>query len=399
MSQAPVLLALSRRRTLRRWLILGACAVVLAPMLAASVVVGVFSDAEAEGCGAPGAVELTPGSGPVGEGLYAEPLHLIPGRRYQVGASEYGGPGDPGSGSYGAIGDPAQDYLPDHPDTFAELSLLDSNPAKSAGFTFADANALGNLPYMTALRVSRAGRSAILYKRDIGYGQGPGQEIENGQPYRLDLWWQAAQALGVSKSAVSISLVPGGGSAATLEALPEAGEQPAEEPASCAALPGGESVPLPLVPGVRSRILPSGLAAAGQAAPAAVRQMVAAGNRLYGASYLYGAGHGPSLQTLQAAYDCSSAVSYLLHWGGALGTQALDSSELAAYGLPGPGRYVTIYANAAHAFIYVAGLRLDTVEDAAYDSGPNSGRPGPRWRVSPTVPGWAAWTVRHPPGL
>ena len=78
----------------------------------------------------------------------------------------------------------------------------------------------------------------------------------------------------------------------------------------------------------------------------------------------------------------------------------MDSSELAsATAQPGPGRYVTIYANAAHAFMYVAGLRFDTVEDPAYDSGPNAGKPGPKWRVSATVPDWATWTVRHPPGL
>jgi hypothetical protein len=127
--------------------------------------------------------------------------------------------------------------------------------------------------------------------------------------------------------------------------------------------------------------------------------MVAAGNRLYTAAYLYGGAHGTSLDTLQAAYDCSSAVSYLLHRGGVLGTSAIDSTALTHYGLPGPGRYVSIYANAAHTFLYVGGLRFDTVEDAAYDSGPNSGRPGPRWRVSPSVPNWSMWIVRHPPGL
>jgi hypothetical protein len=77
----------------------------------------------------------------------------------------------------------------------------------------------------------------------------------------------------------------------------------------------------------------------------------------------------------------------------------MDSTELESYGQPGPGRYITIYANSAHTFIYVAGLRFDTVEDPAYDSGPNSGRPGPRWRVSASVPDWASWTVRHPAGL
>jgi hypothetical protein len=153
------------------------------------------------------------------------------------------------------------------------------------------------------------------------------------------------------------------------------------------------------MPGSSTRILPSGLAAAGAQAPAAVKEMVAAGNRLYGTSYLYGGAHGISLDTLQPAYDCSSAVSYALHAGRALGPDAVDSTELAGYGIAGPGRYVSIYANAAHAFMYVAGLRFDTVEAAAYDTGPNSTKPGPRWRVSRTVPGWAAWTVRHPPGL
>ncbi len=85
--------------------------------------------------------------------------------------------------------------------------------------------------------------------------------------------------------------------------------------------------------------------------------------------------------------------------GGLLGASALDSSELESYGLPGPGRWVSVYANAAHAFMYVAGLRLDTVEDPAYDTGPNAGIPGPKWRVSPTVPDWSTWVVRHPPGL
>jgi hypothetical protein len=153
------------------------------------------------------------------------------------------------------------------------------------------------------------------------------------------------------------------------------------------------------MPGAATRILPNGLAAAGAQAPAAVKAMVAAGNRLYGTAYLYGGAHGTSLDTLQPAYDCSSAVSYLLHGGGVLGASARDSTELETYGLPGPGRYVSIYANAAHTFMYVAGLRMDTVFDAAYDSGPNAGKPGPRWRLSPTVPDWAAWTVRHPAGL
>lgn len=75
------------------------------------------------------------------------------------------------------------------------------------------------------------------------------------------------------------------------------------------------------------------------------------------------------------------------------------SGELAGFGLPGPGRFVTVYANAGHAFVFVGGLRLDTVEAAEWDRGPNAGKPGAKWRVYAGVPGWARWVVRHPAGL
>ena len=244
----------------------------------------------------------------------------------------------------------------------------------------------------------------MLYKRDVGYGRGPLETIGNGQPYRLDVWWQSAQSLGITKSPVTISLAPTTGAAATLGQTPAAqvtgaDGAPLSAAADCVIAGGGTGIPLPLTPGSQTKILPSGLAAAGQDAPAPVKAMVAAANRLYGLPYLYGGAHGPSLDTLQPGYDCSSAVSYVLHAGGVLGDYALDSTGLETWGLPGPGRYVTVYANAGHAFMYVAGLRFDTVYDAAYDSGPNSGQAGPRWRVYDGVPGWATWVVRHPAGL
>jgi hypothetical protein len=393
-------LTLLRNRNLRGWITGAAVLVVVLPVLVAAAVMA-FLAQDAEGCGGnTEAVNLPAGGGALGAGMYAVPLTLQPGRSYEVGATEYGGPGDPTSGQYGSIPTPGQSFLPGHPDSFAELSVLDSNPANHGGFTFADANALGRLPYLTALRVTHGGRRAVLFKRDIGYGQGPGQAIANGQPYRIDVWWQAARPLGVTKSAVKIQLAPPNGSAATLDQLPSSSEASPGNggAAACPALGGGDA-PLPLLPGTAARILPSGLAAAGSQAPSAVRAMVAAGNRLFDATYLYGGAHGASLEELQPAYDCSSAVSYVLHGGGELGSGALDSTELARYGLAGPGRYVSIYANPAHAFIYVAGMRFDTVEDPAYDSGPSSGKPGPRWRVSTSVPAWAAWAVRHPAGL
>jgi hypothetical protein len=396
--QERVVIALLHERRVRAALWTGALLLLSLPVIVGGGVAGLLSQEARHGCGT-GEVNTPAGGGPLSAGVYAAPLELRPGRWYEVGATEYGAPGDPTAGDYGSIPEPGQSYLPAHPASFAELSVLDSNPANGGTFTFADANALDHLAYLAQLRVQHAGREAILAKRDTGYGQGPGQFIANGQPYRLDVWWQAARTLLVTKSAVRIELAPRTGAAATLETLPTSAEAGAGAPASECAAGEGAGTPLPLVPGTRTRILPSGLAAAGEDAPPRVRAMVAAGNRLFGAAYLYGGAHGTSLDMLQPAYDCSSAVSYLLHWGGVLGASALDSTELEGYGLPGPGRYVTIYANAAHTFIYVAGLRFDTVEDPAYDGGPNSGKPGPRWRVSPSVPDWATWVVRHPVGL
>ena len=400
--QARIAIALLRNRQVQGALLALVLLVVLMPMLVAAGVAGLFDQQAEATCGGGSETTTNPpaGGGALAQGLYAAPLELTPGRWYEVGATEYGGSGDPTSGDYGSIPNPGESYLPAHPDSFAELSVLDSNPANGGTFTFGDANALHNLPYLSQLRVEHAGRQELLAKRDTGYGQGPGQFIANGQPYRLDVWWQAAQPLGISKSSVKVALAPATGSAPTLGALPGSSEASGGgEASSCPVSEGTGSIPLPLTPGTQTKILPSGLAAAGEEAPQAVKRMVAAGNRLFGASYLFGGAHGTSLDTLQPAYDCSSAVSYVLHWGGVLGTSALDSTALESYGQPGPGQYVSIYANAGHTFVYIAGLRFDTVEASAYDTGPNSGKPGPKWRVSTSVPGWATWTVRHPPGL
>jgi hypothetical protein len=67
----------------------------------------------------------------------------------------------------------------------------------------------------------------------------------------------------------------------------------------------------------------------------------------------------------------------VLHAGGVLGPNALVSGQLADWGLPGPGRYVTVYANAGHVFMYVAALRFDTSYNGT-DTGPNAGHSGPR---------------------
>jgi hypothetical protein len=63
-----------------------------------------------------------------------------------------------------------------------------------------------------------------------------------------------------------------------------------------------------------------------------------------------------------------------------------------AWGSSGVGRWVTIFSNAGHAYMTVAGLRLDT--SAADDP---SNEQGPRWR--PLRPANEGFTVRHPLGL
>ena len=72
---------------------------------------------------------------------------------------------------------------------------------------------------------------------------------------------------------------------------------------------------------------------------------------------------------------------------------------LESYGNPGPGRWITVFASAGHAFIQVAGIVLDT---AHWTSTIPSGS-GPRWQPASILPAQLAdgntWTERHPPGL
>jgi peptidoglycan hydrolase-like protein with peptidoglycan-binding domain len=118
--------------------------------------------------------------------------------------------------------------------------------------------------------------------------------------------------------------------------------------------------------------------------PGAIGAMIAAGNRIAGLPYIWGGGHG---SFVAAGYDCSGSVSYVLHAAGLLSSPE-DSSALEGYGLPGPGKYVTIYANAGHAWMTINGRRFDT---GAMGAG------GSRWASSPRS--GAGFVVRHPPGF
>jgi hypothetical protein len=134
----------------------------------------------------------------------------------------------------------------------------------------------------------------------------------------------------------------------------------------------------------RVATLSDGVAHAPAGAPLAVRRAIAAGNRLQNKPYRYGGGHAAFKDT---AYDCSGTVSFALHGGGLL-RSPLDSTGFETWGRSGRGQWITVYANAGHAYMTVAGLRLDT-------SG--TGGRGPRWQAqSRSSTGFVA---RHPAGL
>ena len=154
-------------------------------------------------------------------------------------------------------------------------------------------------------------------------------------------------------------------------------------PVAAAAAP----TPQLLVPGTRARFV-NGVAAAPMSAPAAIQQIIWAGDQIIGLPYIFGGGHA---SFVAPGYDCSGTVSFALHGASILATPE-DSSEFMAWGSRGIGRWVTLFSNPGHAYMTVAGLRLDT--SAADDP---SNQQGPRWR--PLRPANEGFTVRHPLGL
>jgi len=119
-------------------------------------------------------------------------------------------------------------------------------------------------------------------------------------------------------------------------------------------------------------------------APAAIGQVMAAGNAIATLPYIWGGGHG----SFQAnGYDCSGSVSYALAAAGLL-SSPLDSTGFESWGDPGPGRWITVYANAGHAWMEVAGWRFDTVALA---------EGGTRWSQGGGE--FSGFVARHPPGL
>jgi len=119
--------------------------------------------------------------------------------------------------------------------------------------------------------------------------------------------------------------------------------------------------------------------------PEAVQRVIAGGNAIADFPYVFGGGHASFVDN---AYDCSGSVSYALAAGGLLGAPE-TSGELENWGAAGPGRYITVMANAGHTYMYVNGVMYNT-----------SGRSGvyaSRWQVGSVDN--SGYVARHWPGL
>jgi cell wall-associated NlpC family hydrolase len=146
----------------------------------------------------------------------------------------------------------------------------------------------------------------------------------------------------------------------------------------------------PTVPGNKAK-LKGRVAYAPANAPENVKKMIWAANKIQSKPYVYGGGHGvlPDAR----GYDCSGTVSYALKYGGILDGDPRDAVGFFSWGKPGKGQWVTVYASGSHAYMVIAGLRLDTSQ--AGDTR-DLGR-GPRWRS--TLRDTSGFRARYWPGL
>lgn len=139
-------------------------------------------------------------------------------------------------------------------------------------------------------------------------------------------------------------------------------------------------------PTPKARLLDNGMLVPPKSAPARVKKVIAAANRIRNKPYVWGGGHR---RWWDRGYDCSGAVSFALKGGNFL-TSPTPSGPLARWGERGKGRWITVYANAGHTYAVIAGYRWDT-------SGNKGGRTGPSWHAD--VRDGRGFTARHPAGF
>jgi len=173
--------------------------------------------------------------------------------------------------------------------------------------------------------------------------------------------------------------------------------------ASAQAPSTGGSVYVPPPPPAKRAKIVDGIAVPPVGAPSRVKRAVTAANLIIRKPYVYGGGHKPYPRrglammsaNLDRGYDCSGTVSFAL-FGGRFLASPLDSGSFMSWAAPGKGRWITVYTNPGHAYVVIAGLRLDTSGgDRLAPEERRSGR-GPRWRKYNRSPN--GFTARHPQG-
>lgn len=138
-------------------------------------------------------------------------------------------------------------------------------------------------------------------------------------------------------------------------------------------------------PTAKARLLKSGQLIPPKSAPPRVKAVIAAANKIRTKPYVWGGGHA---RWWDRGYDCSGSVSFALH-GGKFLESPLPSGPMESWGLAGKGRWITVYANAGHAYAVIAGVRWDT-------SGDSTGT-GPRWHAD--LRNNVGYVARHPAGF
>ena len=83
----------------------------------------------------------------------------------------------------------------------------------------------------------------------------------------------------------------------------------------------------------------------------------------------------------------------MLHAAGLLASPMPSGPLASSWGAPGKGRWITVFANASHAYMIVAGLRFDT---SSGGDRWNQGS-GPRWRKKKRRA--VGFTAKYAPGL
>lgn len=113
--------------------------------------------------------------------------------------------------------------------------------------------------------------------------------------------------------------------------------------------------------------------------------------------YQLGGGHGVPLHTLSTRQklDCSSSTSLALWEAGMFNHHtALVSGQLESWGLPGEGRYFTLYANYEHVWLRLKRGRYWRFDTSPHGDGSGS---GPRLRYTPRFS--SRFVARHWKGM